>query len=238
MRRWCTRRRPGQAFSCWVPRLGGSRRSVATGRDRHPRARARPGAVPFWKGEASAARRSWVRRSGRSRAGRWGSERRCWSASTTSTRVRRATYRVSARAAGGHARAAERARRSWSSAFATRSAIGGCACVSRIGGRVHAAWALAISARVRERFEPRGGRDLLRRRDRAAPARRADELDGALPPRPKLVLVEPDEVQRAVIVGELGGSALFGARFRENAGRALLSQGLIPANARRCGSSG
>src|SRR4051794_39913351 len=34
-------------------------------------------------------------------------------------------------------------------------------------------------------------------------------------------MLEPDEVEDAV-VGELGGSALFGARFRENAGRALL----------------
>ncbi len=36
-----------------------------------------------------------------------------------------------------------------------------------------------------------------------------------------LVLLDPDEVEDAV-VGELAGSALFGARFRENAGRALL----------------
>jgi ATP-dependent Lhr-like helicase len=35
------------------------------------------------------------------------------------------------------------------------------------------------------------------------------------------VLLDPDEVERT-IVSELGGSALFGARFRENAARALL----------------
>ena len=35
------------------------------------------------------------------------------------------------------------------------------------------------------------------------------------------MLIDPDELEDRV-VGELGGSALFGARFRENAGRALL----------------
>src|SRR5439155_27253692 len=35
------------------------------------------------------------------------------------------------------------------------------------------------------------------------------------------VMVEPDELEDAV-VEELASSALFGARFRENAGRALL----------------
>ena len=34
-------------------------------------------------------------------------------------------------------------------------------------------------------------------------------------------MIEPDELED-LVVGELGGSALFGARFRENAGRALL----------------
>src|SRR6202035_2991101 len=37
----------------------------------------------------------------------------------------------------------------------------------------------------------------------------------------ELVLLEPEEVEQAV-TDELGGSALFGARFRENASRALL----------------
>src|SRR5262249_59792204 len=41
------------------------------------------------------------------------------------------------------------------------------------------------------------------------------------PPGADLVMIEPDELEDAV-VNELGTSALFGARFRENAGRALL----------------
>src|SRR5918999_414027 len=45
--------------------------------------------------------------------------------------------------------------------------------------------------------------------------------DADEPPGAELVLLDPDELEDTV-VGELGGSALFGARFRENAGRALL----------------
>src|SRR6202035_4762228 len=41
------------------------------------------------------------------------------------------------------------------------------------------------------------------------------------PPDPDLVMIDPDELEDRV-VDELGGSALFGARFRENAARALL----------------
>src|SRR5205814_325197 len=45
--------------------------------------------------------------------------------------------------------------------------------------------------------------------------------DADEPPGMELVMVEPDELED-LVVGELGASALFGARFRENAGRALL----------------
>src|SRR5207248_6490306 len=45
--------------------------------------------------------------------------------------------------------------------------------------------------------------------------------DADAPPLTDDVLVDPDEVE-GLVVAELGGSALFGARFRENAARALL----------------
>jgi len=45
--------------------------------------------------------------------------------------------------------------------------------------------------------------------------------DAEEPPGADLVMLEPDEVEDAV-VAELSASALFGARFRENAARALL----------------
>ena len=44
--------------------------------------------------------------------------------------------------------------------------------LSPFGGRVHAAWALALSARIRDELRARVRRDLLRRRDHHPPARR------------------------------------------------------------------
>jgi ATP-dependent helicase Lhr and Lhr-like helicase len=93
--------------------------------------------------------------------------------------------------------------------------------LSPYGGRVHAAWALALSARIRERFNLEA--DVLSSDDGIIlhlPDLDAEEAD-ALPSAAELVLLEPEEVEQAV-TSELGGSALFGARFRENASRALL----------------
>src|SRR5439155_1148011 len=45
--------------------------------------------------------------------------------------------------------------------------------------------------------------------------------DADVPPGADLVLLDPDEIED-MVVAELGSSALFGARFRENAARALL----------------
>ena len=51
-------------------------------------------------------------------------------------------------------------------------------------------------------------------------------------------MLEPDEIED-LVVAELGASALFGARFRENAApRAADPAGAARASARRCGSSG
>jgi len=93
--------------------------------------------------------------------------------------------------------------------------------LSPYGGRVHAAWALALSARIRERFDLEA--DAISSDDGIVlhlPDLDADDVE-SLPSAAELVLIEPDEVAQAV-TAELGGSALFGARFRENAGRALL----------------
>jgi ATP-dependent Lhr-like helicase len=87
--------------------------------------------------------------------------------------------------------------------------------LSPYGGRVHAAWALALSARVRDEF------------GLEADAIWSDDgiivhlPDADEPPGAELVMVEPDELEE-LVVRELGASALFGARFRENAARALL----------------
>jgi ATP-dependent Lhr-like helicase len=93
--------------------------------------------------------------------------------------------------------------------------------LSPYGGRVHAAWGLALSARIRERFGLES--DAIWTDDGIVlhlPDLDAEEAE-SLPSAAELVLLEPGEVEAAV-VAELGGSALFGARFRENASRALL----------------
>ncbi|HTD57614.1 MAG TPA: helicase-related protein, partial [Solirubrobacteraceae bacterium] len=108
--------------------------------------------------------------------------------------------------------------------------------LSPYGGRVHAAWGLAISGRIRERFGIDG--EALWSDDgivvRLPDVDFQEDADGQWERSPvessgdtgaasyaDLVAFDPDEVEEAV-VAELGGSALFGARFRENAGRALL----------------
>jgi ATP-dependent Lhr-like helicase len=83
------------------------------------------------------------------------------------------------------------------------------------GGRVHAAWGLALSAKIREEH------------DLEADAIWSDDgivvhmPDADEPPPSDLVLLEADEIED-LVVRELGSSALFGARFRENAARSLL----------------
>jgi ATP-dependent helicase Lhr and Lhr-like helicase len=135
--------------------------------------------------------------------------------------------------------------------------------LSPFGARVHAPWALAIEARLRERFglevQPLWSDDGVVVRlpatdepgwevpqDAASddgPAGRAKDgeepRDGEGPGvgdvlrpwdlvgRPgeeaaaQAVRIGPDEVEE-LVVGALGGSALFASRFRENAARALL----------------
>ncbi|CAN5235999.1 ATP-dependent helicase [soil metagenome] len=87
--------------------------------------------------------------------------------------------------------------------------------LSPYGGRVHAAWGLALSRRIRELYGLES--DAIWSDDGII----VHLPDADEPPGAELVMVEPDEVQEAV-VAELASSALFGARFRENAGRALL----------------
>lgn len=87
---------------------------------------------------------------------------------------------------------------------------------SPFGTPVHGPWALAVRARLDERW----GLD--------ASAQAAD--DGIVlrvpatdeePPGAELFLFEPEELEQ-IVTEEVGGSALFASRFRENAARALL----------------
>ena len=93
--------------------------------------------------------------------------------------------------------------------------------LSPFGGRVHSAWALAISAKMHERFGVEA--DAIAADDGIVlhlPDLDADDTE-SLPSAAELLLIDPEEVEQSV-TGEVGGSALFGARFRENASRALL----------------
>ncbi|KRC49198.1 DEAD/DEAH box helicase [Leifsonia sp. Root227] len=87
---------------------------------------------------------------------------------------------------------------------------------SPYGMQVHSPWALAVQSRVRDRYGIDGG------------AMAAD--DGIIvripdaesqPPGAELFVFEPQELD-ALVTEEVGGSALFAARFRECAARALL----------------
>ncbi|AKT52200.1 ATP-dependent helicase [Arsenicicoccus sp. oral taxon 190] len=97
---------------------------------------------------------------------------------------------------------------------------------SPYGQQVHAPWALAIAARFRERFgydvQAMNADDgiILRLPD-------MDPLDGGTDGHDwsreitDLVLLDPADV-RDLVTTEIGGSAVFAARFRECAARALL----------------
>jgi ATP-dependent Lhr-like helicase len=87
--------------------------------------------------------------------------------------------------------------------------------LSPFGGRIHAAWGLALSARIRERYGLES--DAIWSDDGII----VHLPDTDEPPSAELVLPEPEELEE-LVVAELGSSALFGARFRENAARALL----------------
>jgi ATP-dependent Lhr-like helicase len=141
------------------------------------------------------------------------------------------------------------------------------ACIlSPFGGRVHAAWALALSARIRaqlgleadalwsddgivlrlpdvdESWEGRVGltadggfasgdagvapsratREGPAAEEASAGETSAEEASAERPPSLlQLLSIEPDELED-LVVSELSGTALFGARFRESAARALL----------------
>jgi ATP-dependent Lhr-like helicase len=83
------------------------------------------------------------------------------------------------------------------------------------GGRVHAPWALALGARLRESL----GLETQAIWSDDGIAIHLPDAD-ATPPIED-VLLDPEQVEE-LVTQELGETALFGARFRENAGRALL----------------
>ncbi|MFT4234852.1 MAG: DEAD/DEAH box helicase, partial [Microbacterium sp.] len=93
---------------------------------------------------------------------------------------------------------------------------------SPYGMHVHAPWALAVNARIRERLGVEGSAVAS---DDGIIARLPDaESD---PPGAELFLFDADELEQ-IVTDEVGGSALFASRFRECAARALLMPRLNP----------
>ncbi|MBL1074981.1 DEAD/DEAH box helicase [Nocardia sp. 2] len=87
---------------------------------------------------------------------------------------------------------------------------------SPYGMPVHAPWALAVGARLRERF---GVDAAPTPSDDGIVVRLPDTTDD--PPGAELFVFEPDEIDD-LVTEQVGGSALFASRFRECAARALL----------------
>jgi ATP-dependent Lhr-like helicase len=83
------------------------------------------------------------------------------------------------------------------------------------GGRIHAPWAMAAAAKVREET----GADVETLWGDDGFVVRFPDVDA--PPDVRLLLPDPDDVQ-ALVVRQLGATALFAAKFRENAARSLL----------------
>ena len=87
--------------------------------------------------------------------------------------------------------------------------------LSPLGSRVHAPWAMAVQAAIRARS---GSYVEVMWSDEGFVVRFPEAAE---PPDPALLLPAGDEVE-ALVVGQLAATALFAARFRETAARALL----------------
>ena len=87
---------------------------------------------------------------------------------------------------------------------------------SPFGAQVHAPWALAISARLRERYQ---GMDVQAMHTDDGIVIRVPDTEE--PPPTGIAMLQPEEIEQ-LVTDELGNSALFASRFRECAARALL----------------
>jgi ATP-dependent helicase Lhr and Lhr-like helicase len=174
-----------------------------------------PGAVPFWKGDGigrpaelgraiGAFSREAVSRDPKELAGEYDLDRRAAENLVAYLREQQAATRV---VPSDETIVVER----------FRDEIGDWRlCVlSPFGGRVHSAWGLALGQKIREELELEA--DAIWSDDGIV----IHLPDADDPPPADLIMVEPDELED-LVVRELSGSALFGARFRENASRSLL----------------
>ncbi|MBV8516865.1 MAG: DEAD/DEAH box helicase [Acidobacteria bacterium] len=87
--------------------------------------------------------------------------------------------------------------------------------LSPFGGKIHAPWAMAVTAKVRNELAI----DVETMWSDDGFIVRFPETDA--PPAAELVLPDPDEVEQ-LLLRQLGASSMFAAKFREAAARALL----------------
>jgi len=87
--------------------------------------------------------------------------------------------------------------------------------LSPLGSRIHAPWAMATTAQIRNRT----GMDVEVMWSDEGFVVRFPEIEQ--PPDPLLLIPDADEVE-ALVMRQLGSTSLFAARFRETAARALL----------------
>ncbi|HVE71464.1 MAG TPA: DEAD/DEAH box helicase [Thermoanaerobaculia bacterium] len=87
--------------------------------------------------------------------------------------------------------------------------------LSPFGGKIHAPWAMAVTAKVRNEL----ALDVETMWSDDGFIVRFPETDN--PPAVELVLPDPDEVEQ-LLLRQLGASSMFAAKFREAAARALL----------------
>jgi ATP-dependent Lhr-like helicase len=178
-----------------------------------------PGAVPFWKGEGVGRPFELGQKIG-------AASRELMAASEAKARTRlRDEFHLEERAANNllaYVREQEKATGVVPSDRTVvverfRDEIGDWrVCIlTPFGGRVHAPWAMAIAARLRESL----GLEAQSIWSDDGIALHFPEADA--PPPTEELMIDPGEVED-LVVNELGDTALFGARFRENAGRSLL----------------
>ncbi len=209
--------RPGQTFL-----LGASTwRIEEIGRDRVivTPAPGLPGAVPFWKGDGIGRPKELGEAIGA--FSRWAVEQ--------PAEVLESKYDLDGRAANNlveFLREQQQATRVVPSDRAIvverfRDEIGDWRlCVlSPFGGRVHAAWGLALSARIRDQL---GLESDAIWSDDGIIVHLPDAEGMGTPPASPTWSCSSRTRSRTAVVAELAASALFGARFRENAARALL----------------
>ncbi len=88
-------------------------------------------------------------------------------------------------------------------------------CLTPFGSRIHAPWAMAVTAKIRSQ----GGPEVETMWSEDGFCLRFPESDA--PPEVEQLLPEPEEAAELVL-RQLGSTALFAAKFRESASRALL----------------